>query len=220
MRLVAAFILLVATILGAGCNIVGPAAAVLSGPPQRDAEYILPDVPTVVFVDDRGNTIGSNARTLRKEIADKVSADLMEKKVLATTILPRDAMGVVAAHDREGDLLPIDAIGREVGADQVIYVEMIAFQGSSDGMSPQPYAACRVRVIDVNARQRLFPDDEAVSASRALDVTMRPLDPAAYRTSSSRLKVSRALADLLGERIAKLFYKHEIKELGGQLDPN
>lgn len=202
-----------------GCNILGPLAYFAEGPPSVNAEYTLPDRPTVVFVDDRANVIGSNAPAIRRAIADKASEDLMVKKLVTTTISPRDAMGVVATSDRHGELMPIDGIGRAVGAEQIIYVQMIAFSGTSDGVTPRPTAICRVRVIDVAERERLYPPPDSQEASRLVQVNIREVDPAMLRSTASRLKVYEALAEETGGQIAKLFYKHEIKELGGSLQP-
>ena len=204
-----------------GCNIAGPIYAVVAGPPTVEAEYVLTDRPTVVFVDDRSNTIGSNARVMRAAIADKVAEDLMVKEVIApeNMISPRDAMGIVGREDRHSSLMPIDAIGRAVGAEQIIYIEMAAFTSSPDGAIPRPTSACRVRVIDVPQRQRLFPAADSGEASRALQASTTEIDPALLRSPSSRLKVFQALAEETGEQIAKLFYKHAIKELGENLNP-
>ena len=143
----------------------------------------------------------------------------MVKKLVTTTISPRDAMGVVASRDRHGELMPIDAIGRAVGAEQIIYVQMLAFSGTSDGVTPRPTARCRVRIIDVAQRVRLYPPPESQEVSRLIEVNTREVDPAMLRSTASRLKVYQALADETGEAIAKLFYKHEVKELGGSLEP-
>jgi hypothetical protein len=218
-RLATALILLLPALALGGCNIAGPVAYFVGGPPSVNAEYKLPDRPTVVFVDDRANTIGTNAPSIRRAIAEKVCEDLMVKKLVTTTISPRDAMGVVATSDRHGELMPIDAIGRAVGAEQVIYVQMLSFSGTSDGTTPRPTAVCRVRVIDVVERKRLYPSPDGQEASRLLEVNTREVDPATLRSAASRLKVYQALADETGEQIAKLFYKHEIKELGGSLEP-
>jgi hypothetical protein len=128
-------------------------------------------------------------------------------------------MGVVATSDRHGELMPIDAIGRAVGAEQIIYVQMLAFSGSPDGATPRPTAMCRVRVIDVAERTRLYPPPDSQEASRLIQVNTREVDPAMLRSAASRLKVYQALAEETGEQVAKLFYRHEVKELGGSLQP-
>lgn len=205
-------------LLGA-CNIVVPAVYFLGGQPKRAAEYTPEDRATVVFVDDRGNAIEQNSLRTRQAIADKITAALMAKEVLTNTIRPSDALAVARQNDRQGNILAIDAIGRSVGAEQVIYVEMLSFRGSVDGITPRPVASCAVRVIDVENRTRLFPGSEAERPSRIVEVISREVSAELYRTASGRREIERLLAAMLADRVAKLFYKHVPDELGSRLDP-
>ena len=205
-----------ATILvSSGCNIVGPAAYIIEGPPKVEAAHVLADVPTVVYIDDRMNVV--NPISLRRIIADKTSEVLMVKKALTTTISPQDAMSLAAKRERNSDILSMEEIGKMVGAKQVIYVEMLNFQRSPDGNLPRPYAFCRVRVIDVENRMRVFPGPESQENSRGVQAMTREVDPETFRNSTTRLKLYEELAVRLGDEIAKLFYKHEARELGGNL---
>src|SRR5262245_15515631 len=147
----------IASMIG-GCNIVTPAAFILSGPPTVDALYTLQDVPTVVYIDDRSNQV--NPVSLRRVIGDTASEDLMVQKLVTTTISPQDAMNIAARNDRNNQIMPIEEIGKAVGAKQVIYVEMVQFADTPDGYTPRPTAACRVRVIDIENRKRVFPGPE------------------------------------------------------------
>lgn len=200
---------------GSGCNIVGPAAYIVGGPGTIDAEHALADRPTVVFVDDRENVV--NPTSLRRVIADKVSQDLMSRGVVSRTISPHDAMSLASRHDTHKDVMPIDAIGRAVDAEQIVYIEMLVFQ-DSDGEVPRPIAACRVRVIDVENRERLFPSPDAEQPYRVVQQRMREVDRDMYRSRATRYQISETLAEELGDTIAKLFYKHE-RDLGGRLQP-
>ncbi len=200
------------------CNIITPAMYLLVGKPKLDAEHKIADRPTVVFVDDRANAIEQNSRRTRQAIAEKVSAELMIEKLVETTIRPADAMAVSRQRDRQGAILAMDEIGEAVGAEQVIYVEMLSFRGTVDGM-PRPNASCRVRVIDVINRKRLFPAPDALEPSRLVQVFGRAANPELYRSRSGRRQLEESLANQLGDRIAKLFYKHVPDELGSRLGP-
>lgn len=199
------------------CNIIGPAAYIVAGPGTIDAQYVPPDVTTVVYIDDRANVV--NPTTLRRVIGDRTSVDLMQKKVLTETISPADALATVSLSDHRNQLMPIDEIGRTVGADQVIYVEMLAFQSSPDGATPSPFAVCQVRVIDAVNKKRLFPGEESDLPSVEVRAMLREVDPSVFRDRTARLKVFNELAEELGGNIAKLFYKHERVELGSRLEP-
>jgi hypothetical protein len=208
---------LVGAALGsAGCNIVTPIAAVASGPPQKDAEYALADRPTVVFVEDRSNTLGKSS--LRRVIGEKTSEKLMVQKIVAQTISPQDALAL-ARRETHDQPLAMDEIGRAVGADQVVYVEMLAFRLTPDGFTPRPGAACRIKVIDVPNRVRLFPAEGALSDWRTLEVGMGDMPPSMYRDASARRELEEMLAAEVGEQVAKLFYKHTPREVGERLDP-
>jgi hypothetical protein len=203
----------------ASCNILGPAAYFALGQPKADALYEPVDRPTVVFVDDRHNVIPMNATRIRREIADKVSTDLMEQEVLTQVISSRDAMAMARNQDREGRLMSIEAIGETVGAEQVIYVEMVSFQGSPDGYSPRPTAACRLKVVDVPNRERLFPGPDADQPWQPVAIVSPPISPDLYASDEGRRQIESVLAVLIGDQIAKLFYAHVPDEIGTRLDP-
>jgi hypothetical protein len=204
------------------CNIVAPAAYIIEGPGTIDPQYVLADRPTVVFVDDRGNLLSPAA--LRRDIALKVSEDLMVHECISepNMIRPTDAMTVARTNDSASKLMSIDDIGRSVGAQQIIYVEVKAFQRSPDNFSPRPYALTHVRVVDIENRTRLFPaPDDSGSSAPAVPVqtVMQPITGSEYDSRSSELAVYKALALEVGRDIGELFYEHERVDLGGNLNP-
>jgi hypothetical protein len=205
--------------LMASCNILAPATYLALGQGKVDAAYDPQDRPTVVFVDDRHNAIPLNATRIRREIADKVSTGLMEQDVVTEVISPRDAMAMARNRDREGQLMSIEAIGEAVGAQQVIYVEMTNFQGSPDGYSPRPTAGCRLKVIDVPNRERLFPGLDSDQSWYPVRVVSPPISPELYTSNEGRRQIESVLAVLLGDQVAKLFYRHVPDELGTRLNP-
>lgn len=200
-----------------GCNILGPASYIVGGTGKIDAEYAIEDRPTVVFIDDRDNVV--NPVSLRRNIGEKVSRELMSRKLVSHTISPHDAMGVAARHDTSNSVMSIDAVGRSVGAEQVIYVEMVAFQDRVEWDVPRARAICRVRVIDVVNRERLYPGYDDEQPYRLVQILTQEMDMDLYRTRGSQLQIYETLADQLGDQIAKLFYKHEARDLGGRLTP-
>ena len=204
--------------LAAGCNIAGPAAYFITGTGTVPAQYELLDRPTVVFVDDRGNVIPLSSRNMRVVIADRVTEELLKRELLTTMIAPRDAIGAAAANDRHSDLLSVGEIGRLAGVEQVIYIEMVSFGGAS-GEIPVPTAIARVRVIDVPNRVRLFPTGEDEAAARIVQAQLEPFDTQQVRSTSNRLKLYTALAEETGVAVARLFYAHEPRAPGKNLNP-
>jgi hypothetical protein len=197
-----------------GCNIVAPAVAVASGPPKTQARYVLPDVPTVVFIDDRMSRI--EPASLRRSIADRVNEKLMNNAGITTTIRPQDAMLIASRTDRAGDLMHIQDIGKAVGAEQIIYVEIAQFEESADGFTPRPVALAHIKVVDVANNQRVFPP-AGTPKGWPVQVTGDAIDPALYASRSSRLQIHASLAAELGDEIAKVFYDHEYKEVGSRV---
>jgi hypothetical protein len=160
-----------------------------------------------------------NPISLRRVIADKASADIMQFTDVDITIAPQDAMSIVAKKERANKVMSIEDIGKEVGAQQVIYVEMVMFAESPDGATPKPTAHAQVRVIDIEAQERVFPPADGTEKSRSIQASLNVVDPAELRNGSSRSKLMQQLADETGEVIGKLFYKHEPHNLGSNLQP-
>ncbi len=207
-----------ALVLGS-CNILGPASYLAFGKPKVEAQYQLLDRPTVVFVDDRSDAIPLNATRVRRTIADKISTELMARDLVTNVISSRDAMALARQRDREGRLLAIGDIGDAAGAEQVIYVQMVSFLGSPDGYTPKATASCRVKIIDVARRSRVFPPPDAERAWHDVTVEAPLGSTAQYRTRSGRRQIEQMLALLTADQVAKLFYRHVHEEVGSRLRP-
>ncbi|HMN95513.1 MAG TPA: hypothetical protein PKC43_04745 [Phycisphaerales bacterium] len=203
-----------AGLLPAGCNIVGPVLYVIEGPPKTPAAYRLQNVPTVVFVDDRANIMPRF--DLRASIGDEASAVIMKHGGVTTVLSNRDILALARRQDTDKELMPMDALGRAAGADQLIYVRIVGFALTPDGQTPRPVAGAEVRVIDCVARTKAFPSEQN-EKGRYVEATLKHATPDAYGSSGSRRQLEDALARKLGDAVAKLFYEYETRELGGNL---
>lgn len=199
------------------CNIAAVAAYIATPDPEQEALFNLPNVPTVVFVDDRRNVM--HPIRLRRVIAETVTNELLANKVLTTMISPRDAMRVSSSNDKYNNPLPIRALGKAVGASVVIYVEMTAFGLTSDGITPSPRTSCSIRVIDTvtsdESKIRLFPTDQA---SFTVSENLKKVSPNRVNTSAEARDLAEELAVKLGDSIAKVFYTHTTGRLGDNLE--
>jgi hypothetical protein len=90
------------------------------------------------------------------------------------------------------------------------------FAATPDGYTPMPVAGANVKVIDVVNRLRVFPGAE-MPEGWPVSVKTTPVDPSLYSSRTTRLQIYQMLAAQLGDEVAKVFYKHEIKELGENL---
>ena len=194
------------------CNLIAGASYILSDEPQQEAVFVLPDVPTVVFVDDRRNLL--HPSRLRRVVADKITELLLKENVVATLISPQDIMRVSATKDRYGNILTIGELGEAVGASTVVYVEMTAFALTTDGQTPNPVANCRVSVIDVDHKKRLFPVNDA---SYPIVATLSKVDPYNIHAISEMRKLAEELSEELGKNVAEMFYLHYTGRLGENL---
>lgn len=202
-----------AVTLLAGCNVVAPAAYLIEGPPTTDPLYTLPQKKIVVFVDDRGSVI-PRAR-LRREMALKTTNTLLlDEKLVPAAITPDAAIRVASIEDYATPLA-IDEVGRQVGAEVIIYVEPIQFALIAGG-NPRPVSLVRVKVVDCKSGERLWPTDPAgyvVTAQMALQTDT------AYTTPEGISVLQTTLAEFTGLRVAQLFYKHELNPLDARVNP-
>lgn len=195
------------------CNIAGPALYLIQGPPKTPAAFILPDKPTVVFVDDRRNVLPRY--DLRAAIGDRTAEELLAANVVQKTFSSRELMNLVRKQDTDKDLTAIDAIGRAAGADQIIYVKIVGWALTPDGYTPRPTAGAEVRVFDCVERVKLFPVDE--ERGRYVEAFVTLDNSELYKSTANRRKLEDALAAQLGVDVAKLFFEHETNELGDSL---
>jgi hypothetical protein len=205
---------LCAALLTASCNYIVPAAYIIDGPPSIDAQYTLPDRKTVVFVDDRTNILSRTQ--LRAVIGDKVATDLMKQGLVTETIASRDAIAIARKDETIDKPIPISEIGQRVGAETIIYVQIKDFSLAAPGGVPKPFAEATVKVIDVNGRSRLYPAPSE-QFGQPVSTDMREVSEELYQSTAGRRQVEDQLAAEIGSEVAKLFYKHERKELGKNL---
>ncbi len=190
-----------------GCTIVTPIAVIVEGPPTIEAQYPLQDRPTVVFVDDRRNILAD--RAIRRYIGDEISKHLLAHKVVTDAISTGDAHAI-ANNEQHGELIPIEQIGRDVGAAQVIYIEILRFAMEAPDGQPTAQADLQVKVIDVEIHERLFPPEDAENSSYYMPVMLPPdqaFQPMLGR--GARTEAEYTLANLIADKVAKLFYEHE-----------
>lgn len=192
-----------------GCNILGPAVAIISGPPTKGAAYELdPDRTYVIFIDDLRSSLPK--RSLRDVIAQTAEEYILAEKLLPPDrLLSATATRRVAASETNENKMPIAEVGRRVGADVVIYVTIDGFMLSRDGVSAMPTALSRMKIIDVTQNQRIWPsNDEGYSVIVQPNRQQGDLP----KDLSGRNALEVALAKRLGLAIAQTFYKHEVRQ--------
>ena len=200
-----------AVLLVAGCNYLLPASYIIEGPPKAPAAFELPSKRTVVIVDDKINRMPRVA--LRVGIGDSVGTHLLENNVVPETITTRDAVALIRRMDTASKPVSIQRICESLGAEQVVYVEIDEFNLSGGREEGGPEAVALIKVLDITNGSRLWP----TAGSEAVQSSLQDINPSLIATSAGRREVEDKLAEKLGEDIAKLFYAHERRELGGRL---
>ncbi len=187
-----------------GCNIVAPAFMVIHGPPKTPAAHALdPERTTAVFLDDRDNRIPR--RSMRQALTKQAQESLLKNRVLKDLISTESSAAFAATESPEKPM-SITELGRGVGAAVVIHATMTAFGLSPDGQVYAPFAELRVRVVDVEADRRLWPDTDG-GYPLVVQLPARASD--GPTSVAARIQVETELATLAGQRLAELFFKHE-----------
>jgi hypothetical protein len=185
----------------AGCQLLGLAAYKIAGPPDVPAKYV-PDKtkPMLVLVENyEHQSAGAAASDL---LAHYLARDLQDHQIAPVVSLEelqalRDAKGAEFAR------MSITAIGKELGAAQVLYVQL----HSSDvtplqgGESFTGQSAATVKVVDVGDGNTLWPTE--ISAGYAVVAHVQ----VGAANAQDPQDVRRQLNLKLSEQISKLFRK-------------
>ncbi len=200
-----------------GCETVGYVADVIAGEQNIPAAYEPQERATLVLVEDPLGKLPTP--DLAPRIAGRVSDHLTDQQVVSqiipTTVLNRFITQTPDYHTHPENW-PIDKIGRQVGAEQVIYIVVQSFQLSEDNAIYRPVAEVRVKVVDVASGKRLFPTHTTAGYPVVTRQFYRSMEGSSGTTDNI---VSRQLADQLAAEVAKLFYEHTPPQPGEGL-PN
>ncbi len=183
-----------------GCTAGGAILHTMFGAPAVDAQYTPVKQATLVLVENYqdqdasavdGDTV---ARAVGDRLHDHADLDVVDPDKVA--LLRTDEAG----HFRD---LSIPAVGRAVGAKQVVYVNLVESDTSADptGAAVHATATARVRVVDVATGNVLWPAGQP----RGTELTAK-MD---YDRSDSPAGANMRgqLLSQLSDEIGKLFYK-------------
>lgn len=191
---------------GAGCNVATTAAYIIQGPPKIPAQTSLDsERATVVFIDDRSSLVPR--RSLRVVMGQFAEEDMIAQKVIdADKMIASQSVLRAAMNEDADEPMSVADLGRAVSAEVVVYVSIEAWTLTKDGGTYAPLVAARVKIIDAQERQRIWPagrEGFALLVEPAASATSIPA------TSSERHAAHTDLAERVGRSIAKLFYESE-----------
>ena len=181
------------------------------------AAYLLEDRVTLVMVDDAQLRLGDSA--VANRIADRIADDLRDAKVVSRFVPLQQLNALIVKLGDEYEHTAIDRIGRDLGAEQVVHVNIDSVTMGSDPGMLRPIATVTVKVVDAVAGKRVFPEPRAAEGPRGLSLTMR----ANYRRTDDEIRgdmkmVVQKLAQQIGRDVAYVFYDHLPRQPGHMND--
>ncbi len=188
-------------LINSGCNIVGAIASKASPPPTVKAQYKPPATePVLAVVENPHNpaSVQLESDAIARMLTDQLKVHTVAPVVDSSEIESlRQSKGAGFRH------MPIDEIGRSLGAKQVIYVNLERFEVERAAGSEMPggNAEARVRVVSADDGAVLWPIDSA--QGYPLMVKVQPEHSA---TVGAEQSARQRLQTELAERVAKLFY--------------
>ncbi|MDP7070985.1 MAG: hypothetical protein QF561_06520 [Phycisphaerales bacterium] len=205
----------IGAMLAGGCNIASAVDALTRPDPVVEAQYDLAPTSTVILFDDSMSVV--TPVRIRRDIAEEATVVLMESLDRQDMISPLDAMRLARKLDEPGKQAAIHEIGAGVGAGQVIYVTPVRFSVPHIAGTADPTAAFRIKVIDVETRSRVWPDEDAGGSTGWPIQVALTRDEAMALSNEGRGAVSRALAVKSGDEIARLFIDTKYSQHGNRL---
>jgi hypothetical protein len=187
-------------IITSGCTAVGVGAYKLMGPPAVPAMYIPAKEPLVVMVENYRRP--SSAYTDDQLLTRYIEGYLRGHDV-APIVESANVADLRVNHPEEFKKMSVAAIGREVGAKQILYVDVIQSDVETlmAGEALRGATAVRVKVVDAQSGETRWPGDMAEGYPLEQSVQFHK------NKASNEQDLKAGIYAQLGDRIAKLFYK-------------
>lgn len=181
-------------------------------PQKIPAVHEIPQLPTLVMVDDPRGALGDDA--LRVTLAQEVEAQLMQNNAVPRIIEQQTLAQYQRLHDERYGQIPVDQVGRDLGAAQVIHITVLSSALAQEPTLMRPAATASVKLIDVVGRKRLFPGVQPADSSMpaAEESVGYPITTRLrYRTEGREAHamiplIRQALAKSLGTQAGQLFF--------------
>jgi hypothetical protein len=188
-----------------GCAVSAWFAAQFGPEKKVPAKYEPPAGKTIlVFVDDMLHPV--DYEPVKIELAEMLNKQLIDHKVAAKTI-PYSRLGEFIAATPSFNSLAVGEVGRKLGADMVLYVQIDEF-GLRDAAAAAELWKGRlgttVRLVDVT-KGRLWPTDDPAGHMVLPKAETQTVSDSSQARGE---QISKELAAETADKIAKLFYSH------------
>jgi hypothetical protein len=191
--------LLMSAWLVCGCNAIGAIAYKAAGPPPVYAKYKPLPRPTLVFAD--ANEAGTASFADADALARFVEQQLTDRRV-CPLVPSQKALDLRGGNPNFGKW-SVAEIGRKVGAEQVIYLDVAETRVSQviGSRTQRAFASAKVRVIDASTGALLWPMESQQGYPVQFETPMTSLDD-----RLTPVEVRNAGLFGLADKIGKLFY--------------
>jgi hypothetical protein len=182
-----------------GCSVPGVLLHTALGDPPIPAEYEPPKVKTLVMVENYRSP--DEMQLDGDQIAHEVTEEL--KKEAKVDVVDPDKLAPLREDDADKfRAMNIQAVGKAVGAKQVIYVDLLESGVEQDPSAGAIHAiaTARVRVVDTDTGNTLWPAGASHGKELSQTMDFDQMDPAKAVTMHTQMLHS------LSSKIAKLFY--------------
>lgn len=168
------------------------------------------DKPLLVLVDD--STLALDDPSLPTFVAALIGQQLVQEKAVKTVIPPEKIAAYAQQRADNFRRTPIDQVGRDLGAEQVIYVNLIKAGLNMEPGVVRPDATAKVRLIDAKTGQRLFPLN--IPDGRTVNVAIKARPATGENMRGESTVIRRELAQRLARDVARLFHKYKPRQPG------
>jgi hypothetical protein len=185
-----------------GCQILGAIVGKAQGAPPVDALFVPKKVPTLVLAE---HAPASGVDDVSSEDIGRRTADFWNDQKVSPLIDVSKLEELRVNRPDDYYKMSTVAIGRALGAEQVLYIDVRDSHDESAGGTETIRAkgSVRVRLIEVATGQTLWPPD----AARGYTVDAET----AYGARGDGISESEQMEQvraMLADKIVKLFYKH------------
>jgi hypothetical protein len=187
----------------AGCNLVGLAASAI--PQTIDARYTPPKAPMLVLVENRQNP--GMAIPESDQLTAFIIDDLSTYKV--APLVDQKKLYKLRDNERNIDKMTISEIGKAVGAEQVLYVDLQRFNvgGLEQGIPVHGRIDATVRVVNVKSGNTTFPAMGQGSWPISYETPMASLEMSRQNVEAVRESLLRTA----GTSIGRLFHDYTVQ---------
>ena len=195
----------------AGCQALGAIVAKSVGTPAIPAQFVPAKVPTLVFCEHRPRANVDDVAT--EDMGRRVSAIWGREQISPVIDVSKldELRSSPSTNTTSADItsMSIDAVGRKLGATQVLYIDMLNDQIETPPASDliRGKISVRVRIVDVKTAVTLWPRDA---------VEGYPMDEQSDWTARGEgvndSTIEEGTRNAVAESIVRLFYKYKPPE--------